>query len=53
LPQGDAESRLQRVVEHGIARAVEEIGEDDGVLLGKWLALMGTIIEASGEQKNR
>ena len=33
-PQGNAERRFQRVIEHRIARAVSEIGENDGVLLG-------------------
>ena len=43
LPQGNVERRLQRVVEHRIARAVGKIGENDGVLgsdLGAWTAEM-------------
>ena len=35
LPQLDFERLLQRVVEHRLAGAVREIGEDDGVALGK------------------
>ena len=35
MPQGNVERRLQRVVEDRIARAVGEIGENDGVFLGQ------------------
>jgi hypothetical protein len=35
IAAGNAERRLQRVVENRIARAVGKIGENDGVFLGQ------------------
>ena len=40
LVERNAERRLERVVEHRIACAVGEIGEDDGVFLGQALGLV-------------
>ena len=48
LPQGNVERRLQRVVEDRIARAVGEVGENDGVFLGQWVAPMRTVVEPGG-----